>query len=655
MTTRPQPSPYSNVGKPTRRCDSVDVKELLMKEMRKPDSEIGYNRFGLSEGLPAGAMVQSSSGKSQSGPPQVSSGPTPQVQIVNTPPVVTVLPNGGLLKNEGILDTYFHCDSRFKDPSSNITNGELIFSVIQLNNGKSISNIIEMELGDFYIPVVDDFPAELPVPQRFFFRRSTILLNELSTQSFNGANNSRHHWEVEIEPSGIANRVRLVNSKFIFAKPARDVANMTFQFRTPSGPIPFPQDTFAVIPLRNTSPPRFLMVTTPTINAYRYLVAPTAPSVSLTAASGNLSTGNYRWLVTFVTYSDDGIAAAAEIGETSAGTPSVTVVAGAGDRGNLTNIKLDTWSPTTQVYPLNPINQRTLTRRRIYRTLANGSVFYRVTEIADNVTTSYSDTSSDATISANVVAPTANTSGGSGASVVPHGLALTRALAPPTAPVAALVSGGGDLSASNIGQYKWLVTFINARGETVAGDSTTSTFATVAGDSALLTNIPIGDPGTLARNIYRTSVAGLTYKFAFVINNNTDTTGVDTVADSALQAGPPTNNNSGGQQYTVYLTNLDLSNGTLNSSINTTRGHLATVVDPNVLELTYTTASGIPDITHPPTLSPVVAPGGAAMALSAITGRPTILGSLNVGYRRIAFPIRFRSLVGEETNKITPV
>lgn len=639
MASRPQVSPYSNTQRPTRRCDPVDVKELLKQEMKKPDSEVGYNRFGPGEVIPGGARYAAGGSGGGGGITAPASG----------------FSGGGLAKNEGIYDTYLYCDTRYKDPSSDVANGQLIFSVIQLNNGKPISSIIEMELGDFFIPVVDDFPVELPVPQRFFFKRNTILLNELSTQSIYGANTSRHHWEVEIEPSGIANRVRLVNSKFIFGKPARDVSTMTFLFRTPSGPVPFPQDTFTIIPLRNTNPARFLTVTTPSINLYRYLVAPIAPSVALTAAAGALSVGNYRWLVTFVTYSNDGINPITEIGETDAGQPSINVAAAAGDRGDLTNIPLDVWSPTTQVYPLNNIDQRTLTRRRIYRTQANGSVFFRVAEIADNVTTAFNDSLSDAAIALNARAPTLNNSGGVGASLAPHGLVLTRALPSPTAATASLVPGGGDLSASAAGQYRWLVTFIGGRGETVAGAVTTSTFATAAGDSVLLSNIPIGDKGTLARNVYRTSVGGTSFKFAFVINNNTATTGVDTVADSALGATPPTINNSGGQQYTVYLTNMDLGDGALNSVINRTRGHLATAVDDNVIELTYTSDAFIPNITNPPPLSPPVAPGGPFLPLSAITGTPVMSGDLNIGYRRIAFPIRFRSVIGEETNKITPV
>jgi hypothetical protein len=375
------------------------------------------------------------------------------------------------------------------------------------------------------------------------------------------------------------------------------------------------------MPLRNTNPARFITISSQSANLNRYLVAPIAPSVAL-AALGGLSAGGYRWLLTFVTYD----ALGNRIGETDAGVPSLQVIATAGQRGVISNIPVDVWSPPASIG---------FTRIRLYRTLANGSVFRLVTEWAANTPTDpYADTATDASIANNEVPPTTNGSGGLSAPLAPHGLLLSRFLPAPPAPTVAIGAGGGALSTAAVGAYRWLVTFVNGHGETIAGTSAANGTAVSDGDRAVLTNIVTGDVGTLARNVYRTTAGGTTFKFAFTINNNTDTSAVDTVADTALGGVPPIVNTTGGSSYTIYLSNFTVNDGSLDSILNDTRGHLVSVIDANTIELSYT--------------------DGAELGAISTGTLPT--GDLLIGYRRIAFPIRFRSLDrGEETNRITPV
>jgi len=642
------------VPRPAARCDPMDVKELLKTEMRRTDAEVGYNRFGTVAALTAG----SGDGLRQFGPPYVP-GTSAVLGDLNSSFGSASLPpgmSGGSSNawNGGVLDWYFLCDSRYKDPSSVLSQGQLAFSLIRLNNGKAVDKIIEMEIGEFYIPVVDNFPFQLPQPQVFFYKRNYLQIIQLNTQAIFGPNNSKYHWELDLTPDGIDYRASPVNKKFIFGRPFQETGIITFQFTTPTGPLALPQDVFTGIPLSGTAPGRFLSVLQPTVLSYRYLVAPFSPSVTLTAAAGALSAGTYRWLVTYVTYYNDGIAPITRIGETNAGLPSVVVTANVNDRGDLINIPVDIWSPTTQVYPLNNIDQRALTRRRIYRTLANGDTFYFVTEIADNTTTAYNDANSDATIAGNATAPALNNSGGPSNLLAPTDLTLQAQLPVPNAPTLTYVSGGGRLASSAVGGYRWAFTFINAKGETVPGPAALTTFTTNVGDSVLLTNIPLGDPGTLARNVYRVKAGGTQLFFVDTINDNITTSFTDTVADTALENAPPVVNTTGNNEYTVYISGMNVANGELNAIINRTRGHLITAPDANTIELTNTSLSNIPTLPYPPPLNPPVPAGGPFLPLASLTGVPTTV-TIVIGYRRIAFPIRFRTVVDTPTNKIVPV
>jgi len=121
----------------------------------------------------------------------------------------------------------------------------------------------------------------------------------------------------------------------------------------------------------------------------------TAPSAARAAGSG-LRSGVYQYLVTYLTQG----------GETTAG-PSVSVTTtGGNDQVALTNIPI---APNSTILPgiatNNPIG------RNIYRTQVGGSIFYLLTAIGDNTTTTYTDTVADASLFTNATQPTVNTSG----------------------------------------------------------------------------------------------------------------------------------------------------------------------------------------------------------------------------------------------------
>lgn len=131
------------------------------------------------------------------------------------------------------------------------------------------------------------------------------------------------------------------------------------------------------------------------ITAFVPVSAPGAPTAAVSTSSGNL-TGNYQYAVGFSTGYWDGPVGTGTYypnGNTGGGTAS-NVVAPSSEQVSLSAI------PTgpTGVY-----------ERYLYRTKANGSVFYYLATLADNTTTTYTDNTADTSLGAQM--PTTNTTG----------------------------------------------------------------------------------------------------------------------------------------------------------------------------------------------------------------------------------------------------
>lgn len=112
---------------------------------------------------------------------------------------------------------------------------------------------------------------------------------------------------------------------------------------------------------------------------------------------------------------------------------------------------------------------------------------------------------------------------------------------PPNVSAVTVTEEVGTLTA---GAYKWVITFVTVKGETLGSAEISATLA--ASKQAKLANIPLGPLGTIERKIYRTKVAGATgtEKLSGVIANNTVTTYVDNIADGSLTTSLPTEDTS---------------------------------------------------------------------------------------------------------------
>ena len=118
--------------------------------------------------------------------------------------------------------------------------------------------------------------------------------------------------------------------------------------------------------------------------------APTALTVALITTAGNIDAGQHRYKVTFVN----------DFGETDLGTASNTVTNdGSNQQNALTSI------------PIGLVGD--VTSRKIYRTkIATQGLYYLLTTINDNTTTTYTDNTADAGLDSDQVSQRSNTTAG---------------------------------------------------------------------------------------------------------------------------------------------------------------------------------------------------------------------------------------------------
>jgi hypothetical protein len=127
-------------------------------------------------------------------------------------------------------------------------------------------------------------------------------------------------------------------------------------------------------------------------------------------------------------------------------------------------------------------------------------------------------------------------------------------IASPSGTILIAASGAGALT----GTYKYACTFVNATGETGIGTSTSAEVA-ISAAGYNLTNIPFGDAGTTARNIYRMKTVGagadnVWHLVATIANNTTTYLNDQATSDvtAAIAAAPPTDLASGDTVVVSY-------------------------------------------------------------------------------------------------------
>lgn len=174
--------------------------------------------------------------------------------------------------NVGFEDTEIYFDSTQRDTTGILANGELKWSIPQLNNNNDIRNCVEFNIGDFYFPKIYGAAGK---PEYLYFKRVYLQIGTISSsQAVQAANNTLYHFEFDVENlNGQAVRLIPTKGSYFLQRPLTTLSEFQVIFTTPptnSGPtsfrkIPLPRDTVTVQTVLNAgfgyNPIRFRVIT----------------------------------------------------------------------------------------------------------------------------------------------------------------------------------------------------------------------------------------------------------------------------------------------------------------------------------------------------------------------------------------------------------
>jgi hypothetical protein len=163
--------------------------------------------------------------------------------------------------NFGIEDTYLYFDSFAKETSSDLLSGELKFNINTLNNSQPIDKCVQVQVGNFFFPMVTSSNG----PDFYFFRRVYMQITSFpNTQAVLAPNNSSYHFEFDVELVGsIAVKLVPVKESFYFRQPLTTLTEFNVSFMVPSGRggsfkrITLPQDVLVIKAIPGSNPARF--------------------------------------------------------------------------------------------------------------------------------------------------------------------------------------------------------------------------------------------------------------------------------------------------------------------------------------------------------------------------------------------------------------
>jgi len=218
---------YRNVRRTQDRNKFVDTHELLKAEIYRQGEDLEY-KFAVANTTPL-------------------MGP-----VLDVAPVAPVAPAAApasspatTAASNGIEDYYLYFDSLAKASDSDTANGELKFSITQLNNSQPINNLIQIQmLSSFYFQA---FKNSTTKPDFYFFRRAYMQIPSLpNTQSVQTIQNL-FHYEFEVDNlTSTAVKFTPVKDKFYFRQPINGLNEIIFRFIIPTG---IPDGSFKRLPL----------------------------------------------------------------------------------------------------------------------------------------------------------------------------------------------------------------------------------------------------------------------------------------------------------------------------------------------------------------------------------------------------------------------
>jgi hypothetical protein len=240
--------PYSNVQRPQKRANAIDIREIMNKEIRgQRGSDAGEkSRAGSVSGFNtqivpsvSNQLVATSQHTQQQIQPIQQQ--MQQVQQVQPKPV------------NGFEDAEIYFDSVQRDASSDVASGEVKWNIPSMNAGLDIKNCIQMRIGAFYFPKIY---ATSGKPEYFYYNRVYIeFQNSASSNAIIASNNNRFHFEFEISNTS-SQAILLTPTKdtFFFQRPISSITDFQLRFLVPPTNlsnttykrVPIPKDTIYV-------------------------------------------------------------------------------------------------------------------------------------------------------------------------------------------------------------------------------------------------------------------------------------------------------------------------------------------------------------------------------------------------------------------------
>lgn len=204
--------------------------------------------------------------------------PTPRGFVEQSGPTAASDPSP---LSQPIADYAFYFDSVYSDTAASAANGQIAFSVVNLNSNNPIQNITSAHINSFYFPKI----ASTSAADFFYFRRVYLRIENIaqvsSVQAPAGAN---YHFEFNVEDvNGTCVLLTPVNPNFYFQAPITALSTIFFTFTIPVGfkPIPLPAPTVVVQAIPNSTPIATFAVVSGNISSIGPFGVPTPPGIAV--------------------------------------------------------------------------------------------------------------------------------------------------------------------------------------------------------------------------------------------------------------------------------------------------------------------------------------------------------------------------------------
>lgn len=161
-------------------------------------------------------------------------------------------------KNHGFKSYEFYFDSLNKDASSELSNGEIKWSITNLNNFSSIKDCVQVNITPLFFPKIVSNSAK---PDFYYYRTVFAKIGGLSDiQSVIGVNNNSFHFMFRVDnPNSVAITLTPIKDTFTFQQPINSLDELSLVFMKPHNyqKINIPADKITVKSVANSNPARF--------------------------------------------------------------------------------------------------------------------------------------------------------------------------------------------------------------------------------------------------------------------------------------------------------------------------------------------------------------------------------------------------------------